>query len=81
MFLNIKSALFLVFIVCSKTYSLEFDDFRNELPVPKKMRLLRVALWHLLKMVAKFLQIISCPKYPFISYPTHLIHQVVSDIC
>lgn len=36
MFLNIKSALFLVFIVCSKSYSLEFNDFRNELPVPKK---------------------------------------------
>lgn len=36
MFLNIKSALFFIFIVCFKVYSLEFDDFRNELSIPER---------------------------------------------
>jgi len=36
MFLNIKSALFFIFIICFKVCSLEFDDFRNELSIPER---------------------------------------------
>jgi len=34
--LNIRGALFFVFIVCFNVYSLEFDNFRDELPAPKR---------------------------------------------
>ena len=36
MFLNIKSVLFFIFIICFKVCSLEFDDFRNELSIPER---------------------------------------------